>query len=111
MTQAELFQALKAIGYPVAYSHFKETNQNPPPAPPFITYRFSDSDDLMADNRNYVEISTFFVELYTDEKDLTAEGKVQNKLKELGLPYAKSETWIDSEKLFQVLYEIQLIGA
>ena len=110
MTQAELYQALKAIGYPVAYSHFVSTPQNPAPSPPFITYRFVQSSDLMADGQNYAEISNFTVELYTDEKDLVAEGKVQDKLKELGLPYTKTETWIDSEKLFQVIYEIQLVG-
>lgn len=110
MTQVELFQALKTIGYPVAYSHFVDTPQNPAPAPPFITYRFMDNSDLMADNQNYVEIGNFAVELYTDEKDLEAEQKVQDKLKELGLPYTKTETWIDSEKLFQVIYETQLIG-
>lgn len=110
MTQAELFQALKAIGYPVAYSHFEDTPQNPAPAPPFITYQFAYSNDLMADNQNYVEISNFQVELYTDKKDLVAEKKVQDKFKELSLPYSKSETYLDSEKLFQVVYQIQLIG-
>jgi len=111
MTQVELFQALKAIGYPVAYSLFVDTPQSPAPAPPFITYRFAYSSDMMADNINYAEISNFQVELYTAEKDPAAETAVQNKLKELGLPYSKTETWIDSEKLFQVIYEIQLIGA
>jgi len=105
MTQAELFQALKAIGYPVAYSHFDS-----PPQPPYIVYLFAYSSDLMADNQNYVEVSNFQIELYTSKKDLMAERKVQDKLKELQLPYTKTETWIDSEKLFQVIYEIQLIG-
>lgn len=106
----EIYTALKATGYPVAYSHFVETPNNPLPEPPYITYLFSYSSDMMADNVNYAEISNFQVELYTNKKDLAAESKVQDKLKELGLPYTKTETWIDSEKLFQVIYEIQLIG-
>lgn len=110
MTQAELFQALKAIGYPVAYSHFEDTPQNPAPPPPFITYQFAYSNDMLADNANYVEISNFQVELYTNKKDPAAEKKVQDKLKELGLPYSKVEAWVEEEKLFQVIYEIQLIG-
>jgi len=110
MTQAELFQALKVIGYPVAYSHFVDTPQNPAPSPPFITYQFAYSSDVVADNQNYVEVSNFQIELYTNEKDLAAERKVQDKLKELGLPYSKTEAWIEEEKLFQVIYEIQLIG-
>lgn len=110
MTQAELYQALKAIGFPVAYSHFEDTPQNPAPKPPFITYQFAYSSDFMADGHNYAEISNFQIELYTSKKDLAAEKLVQDKLKELRLPYNKIETWLDDEKLFQVIYEIQLIG-
>lgn len=105
MTQAELYTALKSLGYPVAYLSFMTS-----PSPPFITYQFSYSNDLMADNYNYLEISNFQVELYTVKKDLAAEKKVQDKLKELQMPYSKNEAWLDSEKLHQIIYEIQLIG-
>ncbi len=105
MTQAELYQALKSIGFPVAYGSF--TN---PVTPPFITYQFAYSNDMMADNINYVAIDDFQVELYTKKKDPVAEQKVQDKLKELGLPYRKFETFIDTENLFQILYEIQILG-
>ena len=110
MTLAELNQALKAIGYPVAYSHFVDTPQNPAPKPPFITYQEAYSSDLIADNQNYVPVSNVQIELYTDRKDPAAEAAVQNKIKELGLPYSKIETYIEDERLFQVIYEAQLIG-
>ncbi len=106
MTQVELLNLLKATGYPVAYSHFKTE-----PAAPYLVYLFSYDADLMADNRNYVEISNFQVELYTEIKDLAAEKKVQNALKGAELAYRKTETLIESENLYQILYEIQLIGA
>lgn len=105
MTQIELYQALKSIGYPVAYGSFSN-----PVTPPFIVYQFTYSNDMMADNVNYVAIDDFQVELYTEKKDLAAEQKVQNKLKELGLPYRKFETFLNEEKVYQILYEIQLIG-
>ncbi|PUF85761.1 MULTISPECIES: hypothetical protein [unclassified Geobacillus] len=105
MTQAELYQALKTIGYPVAYGSFSS-----PVTPPFITYQFAYNSDLIADNQNYVEISNFQVELYTNKKDLNAEKLVQDKLKELGLPYRKFETFLDTENLYQILYEIQILG-
>mgnify|MGYP001175468233 CR=1 FL=1 len=111
MTLVELNQALKAIGYPVAYSHFVDTPQSPAPAPPFITYREAYSSDVMADNINYVGVTNIQIELYTDRKDPAAEAAVQNKLKELGLPYQKTEVYIEGERLFQVIYETQLIGA
>ncbi|MFC0906356.1 hypothetical protein ACFHWD_16900 [Clostridium sp. MT-14] len=111
MTQAQLYQALKSIGFPIAYHHFEGTDQNPVPPPPYIVYLFSYSSDLIADNINYAEISNFQVELYTTKKDLQSEALVQNKLKELEFPYSKIETWIESEKMYQVIYEIKLIGS
>lgn len=110
MTQAELFTALETLGMPVAYSEFTATPENPVPPPPFITYQFINDNDLKADNQNYLEISNFDVELYTTIKDPVKERLVQNKLKELRLPYSKIEAWIDSEKMFQVTYGIQLVG-
>ncbi|WP_027410368.1 hypothetical protein [Anoxybacteroides tepidamans] len=105
MTQVELFQALKSVGYPIAYGSFTD-----PVTPPFITYQFVNSNDLIADNTNYVSIENFQVELYTAKKDLTTEQKIQDKLKELGLPYRKFEAYIDEEKLYQIVYEIQILG-
>lgn len=111
MTQAELYQALKSIGLPVAYHHFEGTDQNPVPAPPYIVYLFSYSSDFMADNTNYAEISNFQIELYTIKKDLQSEALAQNKLKALELPYSKVETYLDTEKLYQVIYEVRLMGS
>ncbi|MED4783443.1 hypothetical protein [Brevibacillus choshinensis] len=110
MTQADLFQELKSLGMPVAYDHFESTPEDPAPPPPFITYQFSYSNDLLADNQNYLDIENFQIELYTAKKEPATEKKVQEKLKELRLPYSKVEAWLDDEKLFQIIYEIQLIG-
>ncbi|MFT9496609.1 hypothetical protein [Anaerosolibacter sp.] len=110
MTQAELFQALKSTGLPVAYGEFEDSKENPAPPPPFITYQFVNGNDLRADNHNYIEISNFQIELYTKLKEPLAEKKVQDKLKELRLPYSKVEAYIESEKVWQIIYEIQLIG-
>lgn len=105
MTQAELYQELKSIGLPVTYHHFTT-----PPSLPYLVYLFLYSNDLIADNQNYQEISNFQVELYTNKKDLQSEALVESKLKALSMPYSKLETWIDTENLYQIMYEIQLIG-
>jgi len=105
MTQTELATALETLGLPVAYRGFKK-----PTKPPFITYLFAYSGDLMADNTNALELSNFQIELYTEIKDLVSEALVQDKLKELFLPYRKVEAWLEDEKLIQVIYEIQLTG-
>ena len=84
MTQDELYNHLKSIGLPVSYHDFTKT-----PTPPYLIYLFSYSNDLIADDKNYKEISNFQVELYTTKKDLESEKLVEDKLKELELPYSK----------------------
>lgn len=105
MTILELNQALKGIGLPLAYHSFKTA-----PTPPYLVYLFTYSNDMIADNQNYVEISNFQVELYNTKKDPATEKLVEDRLKELELPYTKTETFIESEGLFQVLYLFQVIG-
>ena len=102
-------EALEAAGYPVAYSHFTESQNNPLPSPPFITYLITGDDNFKADNKVYKKIPIIQVELYTDSKDELAEEKVEAVLNSLKLPYDSSETYIDSEKLFQKIYEVRVI--
>lgn len=104
MTQTELYTHLESLGFPLSYDHFTEE-----PDTPYLVYFFFDSDDLMADNTNYVGISNFFIELYTDKKDLASEKLVEDKLKELKMPFQKLGAWIETENLFQVSYAVQLI--
>ena len=46
MTLTQLAQKLLALGYPVAYSHFKSIQ-----VPPFICYLVVDGDTFSADNK------------------------------------------------------------
>ncbi|MCM3444380.1 hypothetical protein [Metabacillus halosaccharovorans] len=109
MTLTELVQILKATGYPVAYSHFKVTSTNPAPNPPFIVYMVEGSSNLFADNKTYQKINDVRIELYTDIKDLEAEGKIESLLDEHEIPYETDEIWIESQQLFQKNYNIGVI--
>jgi len=109
MTQQDLFNSLKALNLPLAYDHFEVDDKNPPPTLPFICYKFTGNDgDLFADNTNYFQISSFNIELYTEFKDLGAEKLLEDKLKELKLPFGKSEVYIKEERMFQILYSIEI---
>lgn len=105
MKQTDFFIELKSLGLPVAYSHFNDLKP-----PPYITYQFAYDADMKADNQNYFALGNYQVELYTAKKDLATERLLENKLGDLELPYTKTEFWIDDEKLFQIVYEIQLTG-
>lgn len=108
MTLVELKKVLDATGLPVAYSHFTATATNPLPKPPYITYLVSYSSNFIADNKVYKKIDNVQVELYTNKKDLVSENKLETQLDNSDIPYQSIETYIESEKLFQKIYEIKI---
>lgn len=108
MTLAELVTILKSTGFPVVYSHFTATESNPAPDPPFITYLVSYSSNMAADNKVYKKIDNIQIELYTNKKDLQAEKKLEDLFYLNELFYQTTETFIESEKIYQKIYEVRL---
>jgi len=109
MNLIELKKILDATGYPVAYSHFTALPGNPVPKPPYICYLVDGSPNMIADNKVHHKINDITIELYTIKKDLVAEAKLEQVLDDNEIPYESSEVFIDSEKLFQKIYETRLI--
>ncbi|MBY7121775.1 MULTISPECIES: hypothetical protein [Bacillus] len=109
MTLGELTKILEVTGYPVAYSHFIATPGKSVPAPPYICFLVDGSDNLMADNKVYHKINDLNIELYTTKKDLIAESKLEQVLEDHEIPYDSYGTFIESEKLYQKIYETRLI--
>ena len=101
MWMDELINILKETEIPFAYDHFAEGES---PEPPFICYLLPGSNNFSADGKVYFKANEVDIELYTDFKDLTVEQKLEAVLDEHGIFYNKSETWIESEKLYEVLY-------
>ena len=105
MNLIELKNILEATGYPVAYSHFKES----PPSVPYICYRTQGTENFFADNKIYQEVVPVDIELYTEKKDLTAESKIKAALQNNGINYEMvPEVYIDSESLFMNTFEMEL---
>lgn len=90
---------------PFAYDHFAEGES---PDPPFICYLLPSSNNFSADGRVYYKISEVHIELYTNLKDLSVKAAVEDMLDEYDIFYNKSETWIESERLYEVLYIFEL---
>lgn len=101
----ELLVMLNEMGIPFAYDHFAEGES---PEPPFICYLLPQSDHFSADGKVYYKISGVHIELYTDIKDLSVEQKVEAVLDTHGIFYEKSEIWIESERLYEVLYTFEM---
>lgn len=106
MTYQEVAALLASIGLPTAYDHFEVGNAADPP---FICFYFEGSDDLAADNTNFQRIRPLTVELYTDNKDFALEERVEAALNGAGLVYSRSEAYIDSERMYEVVFTTDII--
>ncbi|ALX50467.1 hypothetical protein [Lentibacillus amyloliquefaciens] len=104
MTLKELVSILRQSGYPVAYSHFDNPQEFP-----YITYLTALSNNFHADDSVYQKVDTVQIELYTDKKDLQAENTVEQLLNENNLSYEVTENYIDTERMFQRIYETGVI--
>lgn len=100
----KLLELMAEIDIPSAYDHFAEGES---PDPPFITYLLPGSDNFAADGKVYFRITEVHIELYTDEKNPEVERIVEAVLDVHGIFYDKTEVWIDSEKLYEVLYSFE----
>lgn len=106
MTISAVNTMIKGLGLPCAYFQFQEgTGQ----APPFITWFFSQSSDLYADETNYQRIEQLNIELYTRNKDFDTELSIESALTEAGFSFYKEENYISTEKLFQTAYEMDVL--
>ncbi|MCD8382785.1 MAG: hypothetical protein LUC30_07715 [Clostridiales bacterium] len=102
MTHEEIMAMLEKLGIPYAYDHFAEGES---PEPPFVCFLYPRSDNFGADNIVYASASVLDIEVYTDYKDPALEERIEEILTAHELYYEKSEVWIESEKLYEVLYE------
>ena len=94
----------EAVGCDFSYYQFKDK-----PEKPFITYYYGDSDDFMADNSNYIGIRPLVIEFYSEDKDFDNENIIEEMLKSFDMPFERSEVWIDSEKMYEISYNMEVI--
>ena len=101
----KILAVLQAAGIPFAYDHFAEGEAVDPP---FICYLLPGSDNFSADGRVYYKINEVHIELYCYSKDPALEATLEAVLDEHGIFYNKTEVWIESEKLYEVLYTFEM---
>ncbi len=106
MTLQEVSQFIESLGIPASYYQFNEDTAVPPP---FICWYYPESDDFLADNRNYQKINALTIELYTDFRDLELEAQIESALNEAGFVFSWDETYIDSEKMHLTTYYTEVL--
>ena len=90
---------------PYAYHHFVEGES---PDPPFLVFLYPGSDNFAADGMVYFKVNRLNIELYTELKDVELEETVEAVLDKHGIFYEKSEVWIETENLYEVLYQTEV---
>lgn len=105
MTHEEAVAMIAETELTNAYDHFAEGES---PDPPFICFLYPRTDTFGADDVVYHQSPVLHIEVYTDYKDPEIEAAVEEILTAHELFYSKSEVWIESEKLYEVLYEVSL---
>lgn len=106
MTMEDVLQMVKEAGIPAAYHHFEEGES---PDPPFLVYLYPESNNFSADGIVYQKVNRLDIELYTNKKNPDIEANVEAVLTEHGFFYEKTESYIESEKMYEVLYEMEVL--
>ena len=105
MTLDELKDILDQTGLKVGYRQW-EVSQAPPL--PYILY-YRDSDiAVKADNQVYYKFKSVTVELYSNLKNEREEQKLEALLDENKIVYETYESYLDSEKMYLIGYEINI---
>jgi hypothetical protein len=103
----DLKDVLESTGLPVVYHSF-ESSGGEVKQPPYICYYLKESDNISGDDRVVAKLNRCNIELYTDYKSLKIEQKLEDALDGASIFYDKAESYIKEEKMFEILYEIEI---
>lgn len=110
MTLAELKTALESVNNgafagKVAYRAFPV---GAAPELPFICFMETESSNFFADAQVYKKVQGVDIEFYSANKDTVSEEAIEKMLNENLILWDKSEIYIDSQNMLQVVYDITL---
>lgn len=78
------------------------------PSLPFICFMEMESNNFLADSKVYHKITDVNIELYSDTKDTVNEAAIESMLDSNLLVWDKTEYYIESENMVEVVYGIQI---
>lgn len=106
MTLGELYAVLNtAFPGKVCYRAWETGTA---PDLPWVCYFENGAENEAADDVVYESFGDITVELYTDKKDKTIESTLESALAGAGIFYEKECTYIDSEKLYEAIYTMEV---
>ena len=104
MTYQELHDLLSGgLGIPFAFHHWDS-----PPGMPYGVYFDDSTDNFGADGIVYHVVRRFNVELYTRQRNPELETQLETLLDGAGFYWDKDAAYVDSERFYQIAYEIEV---
>lgn len=100
--QINVKEMLEETGLKVAENCFLS-----PPTLPYIVF-LEDSNCSGADNKICILERDITVELYSSRINREKENELEEILIKNSIEFSKDRTWIDSEKIFQTVYDFNL---
>lgn len=105
MNLMEFKAELEQLDIPIQYRSFASGQA---PQLPYLIFYENDSDNIFADNQNWFDVLNVVCELYTDNKDIELETKIQKLFYDTEIEYNSTETYIDSENMYLKAYDVQI---
>ena len=105
MNLMEFKAELEKLDIPIQYRAFSVGQA---PELPYLIFYENDSDNVFADNSNWFDVLNVVCELYTDNKDIELETKLQKLFYYNEIEYNSTETFIDSENMYLKAYDVQI---
>lgn len=105
MRYIDIPSMLDETDIPYTYYSFPEKEA---PNLPYITFYYPDSSNMAADNTVYQRIESLTIELYTENKDIELEKRVEDVFERYNIVWDKSEDYINSEHMFMITYETEI---
>ena len=105
MTLAEFKKVLDSSGIKFKYHHW----ESPAPSLPYGVYLCNGAETFKADGVVAEKVKNIIIELYAAKKDESLENKLETALTNAGIPFEQTgEVYINNEKMYQTIYEIQI---
>ena len=94
---------LETTGLKVSEERFLK----PPPLPYVV---FTDNTEIGgADDKNCIADRSINVELYSLKVDHISETLIENLLNEKAIDFKRDRVWIDTEMMFETIYDFNLV--
>lgn len=76
---------------------------------PYLIFYYPESNNFEADGIVYKERLVLVIEFYSENRDFVKEKIIEDFLTENGLAFDWTSAYIDEERMFQTVYEMEVI--